>query len=89
MNKIQFLIRGETELALNEIANCIDKKSYAFSFLLYNKKVTYINYGIKNKEHINFLLDKKSFLKIDDKDIKKIISLSKNNYKLNLNQKGY
>ena len=64
-------------------------ESYAFSFLLYNKKVTYINYGIKNKEHINFLLDKKSFFKIDDKDIKKIISLSKNNYKLNLNQKGY
>jgi hypothetical protein len=31
MNKIQFLIRGETELALNEIANCIDNKKDFFN----------------------------------------------------------
>ena len=64
-------------------------EAYAFSFLLYNKKVKYINYGVKNKNHIDFLLKKNFFYKIKKSDIKNVMLLRNNNYLLNSSQKGY
>ena len=58
MNKIQFLIRGETELALNEIANCIDNKKDFFNLngLVYKENDSIkINPPQKILESLNIL----------------------------------
>ena len=73
---------------LNKITSKNIEK-FAFSFLLNNKSVKYINYGIKNKAHVDFLLNRNNFFKIEKNLINKIKLLNDYNYNLPINKKGY
>ncbi len=65
-------------------------RSFSKIFLLKNKNINKVIFGIKNPSHINEIEKDLNNLKITNKEkIKKIFELSRNNYNLPKNVRGY